>query len=113
MLSEGPDTRAPGDAEGLGLTVLGLTELGLRCRGLRCWGLRCSAYSAGACGAAVVRGSAEFGGAQRTRARSSIAARASLCDAYTSHIWRPSGVAVCSTSQRLISRPSSSRKACS
>ena len=32
---------------------------------------------------------------------------------YTSHMCRPSGVAVCSTSQRLSSRPSASRNACS
>lgn len=55
----------------------------------------------------------QVNGCQRTRARISIAARAARSDSYISHMWRPSGVAVCSTSHTLVSVPSMRRKACS
>ncbi|SCD85158.1 hypothetical protein GA0115244_112546 [Streptomyces sp. DvalAA-19] len=64
-------------------------------------------------GPARVRGPAGAVPGQQIPMRLSIAARAVSSSSYTSHMWRPSGVAVCSTSHRLVSLPSSSRNACS
>lgn len=71
---------------------------------------------AGAAPVPAPRGAGAGAGAsarQRTRERASIAPRAVCSSSYTSHMCRPSGVAVCSTSQRLTSLPSSSRNWCS
>ncbi len=59
------------------------------------------------------RRGADGRGQQDWAARRSIARRAASSLVYTSHMCRPSGVTVCSTSHSEISPPSPSRNACS